>query len=73
MILKFTLNTLNMDIYDIALYVGYFLIVIGAVAAVLLPLIQSMGDPKSLLKTGLAIKRASQIKPFSKRPISTEP
>lgn len=44
-----------MDIYDIALYVGYFLIVIGAVAAVLLPLIQSMGDPKSLLKTGLAI------------------
>jgi len=44
-----------MDIYDITLNVGYFLIIIGIVAAVLLPLIQSIGDPRSLLKTGLAI------------------
>src|SRR5688572_16435601 len=44
-----------MDIYDITLYVGYFLILIGIVAAILLPLIQSMGNPRSLLKTGVAI------------------
>jgi hypothetical protein len=44
-----------MDIYDIALYVGYFLVIAGAILAVLLPLIHSLGDPKSLLKTGLAI------------------
>lgn len=44
-----------MDIYDITLNVGYFLIIIGIAAAILLPLIQSLGDPRSLLKTGLAI------------------
>lgn len=44
-----------MDIYDIALYVGYFLILIGIVAAILLPLIQSVGNPRGMLKTGLAI------------------
>lgn len=44
-----------MDIYDIALYVGYLLVIVGAVAAVLLPLIHSIGDPKSLLKTGLGL------------------
>lgn len=44
-----------MDIYDIALYVGYFLVVIGVIAAVVLPLIRSVGDPKSLLKTGISL------------------
>ena len=44
-----------MDTYDIELYVGYALVVISAVAAILLPLIKSLDDPKSLLKTGLAI------------------
>lgn len=44
-----------MDIYDIALYVGYLLIIIGVIAAVLLPLINSLGNPRSLLKTGIAI------------------
>lgn len=44
-----------MDIYDIALYVGYFLAIIGVVAAVLLPLVNSLGNPKSLVKTGIAV------------------
>ena len=44
-----------MDIYDIGLYVGYFLVVIGIVAAVLLPLINSLGNPKSLVKSGVAV------------------
>jgi len=44
-----------MDIYDIGLYIGYFLVVIGVVAGVLLPLINSLGNPKSLVKTGVAV------------------
>ncbi len=44
-----------MDIYDIALYVGYFLVIIGVVAAVLLPLVNSLGNPGSLMKSGIAV------------------
>jgi NADH:ubiquinone oxidoreductase subunit 6 (subunit J) len=44
-----------MDSFDIMLYVGYALVGIAAVVAVLLPLIKSLDDPKSLFKTGLAI------------------
>lgn len=44
-----------MDIYDIGLYVGYFLVIVGIIAALLLPLINSVGDPKSLVKTGLSV------------------
>jgi hypothetical protein len=44
-----------MDIYDIGLYVGYFLMIIGVIAAVLLPLINSLGNPKSLVKSGVAL------------------
>lgn len=44
-----------MDTYDIMLYVSYALVVIGAVIAILLPLIKSLDDPKSLLKTGLGV------------------
>ena len=40
-----------MDIYDIGLYAGYVLGIICAIAAVLLPLIQSLDDPKSLMRT----------------------
>ncbi|MDO1445230.1 hypothetical protein Q0590_03155 [Rhodocytophaga aerolata] len=38
---------------DIALYISYILIFLCAIAAVVLPLIQSAGDPKALLKSGL--------------------
>ena len=44
-----------MDIYDIALYGGYFLVIIGVIAAVLLPLVNSLGNPKSLVKSGIAV------------------
>jgi len=44
-----------MDSFDIMLYVSYALVVFAAVVAVLLPLIKSLDDPKSLMKTGLAI------------------
>lgn len=44
-----------MDIYDIALYVGYFLVIIGVIASVLLPLITALGNPKSLVRTGVAV------------------
>lgn len=44
-----------MDTYDIMLYGSYALVVIGAVFAILLPLIKSLDDPKSLLKTGLGV------------------
>lgn len=44
-----------MDAFDIFLYFAYTLVIIAAVAAILLPLISSMGNPKSLLKSGLGI------------------
>jgi len=44
-----------MDTTDIILYVGYTLVGLGAVLAILLPLIKSLDDPKSLLKTGLGV------------------
>lgn len=44
-----------MDTYDIMLYVSYALVVVGMVVSILLPLIKSLDDPKSLLKTGLGV------------------
>lgn len=44
-----------MDTIDIFLYVGYILIIIGAVLAILMPLIKSLDDPKGLVKSGIAI------------------
>lgn len=44
-----------MDTFDIMLYVSYALVGIGAVVSILLPLIKSLDDPKSLLKTGLGV------------------
>ncbi|WP_162343626.1 hypothetical protein [Cyclobacterium salsum] len=44
-----------MDTTDIFLYAGYLLVIVGAIVAILMPLIQSFGDPKSLLKTGLGV------------------
>lgn len=44
-----------MDTYDILLYVGYGLVLLGAITAILLPLIKSLDNPKSLMKTGLGI------------------
>lgn len=44
-----------MDTIDIALYGSYILVLIAAIAAVVLPLIQSLGDPASLVKSGIGV------------------
>lgn len=44
-----------MDTYDILLYGSYLLILIGAIVAVVMPLINSLDNPKSLLKTVVGI------------------
>lgn len=44
-----------MDTYDILLYGSYLLIILGAVVAILMPLIKSLDNPQSLLKTGIGI------------------
>jgi len=44
-----------MDTYDILLYGSYLLVIVGAAVAVLMPLIKSFDDPKSLLKTAAGI------------------
>lgn len=44
-----------MDSFDIFLYLAYTLVIFAFVAAVLLPLISAMGNPKSLLKSGLGV------------------
>lgn len=40
---------------DIGLFIGYILIVLCALAAIIMPLIQSFGDPKSLVKSGIGL------------------
>lgn len=44
-----------MDIIDIGLYASYVLIILCAVAAVVIPLVQSFGDPKSLIKSAIGL------------------
>ena len=44
-----------MDSFDILLYLGYALVIFVLVAAVLLPLINALGNPQSLLKSGMGV------------------
>jgi hypothetical protein len=44
-----------MDFVDIGLFASYLLVVLCALAAILIPLIQSLDDPKSLVKSGLGV------------------
>jgi uncharacterized membrane protein (DUF373 family) len=44
-----------MDSIDIFLYVADILVMVGVILAVVMPLIKSFDDPKSLLKTVVAI------------------
>lgn len=44
-----------MDTTDIMLYVSYALVILGAVVSIVLPLIKSLDNPKSLIKTGLGV------------------
>lgn len=43
------------NIIDILLYLAYALVIIAALGAIILPLIKSLDDPKSLLKAGIGI------------------
>lgn len=40
-----------MDIIDVGLIVSYILTVVGAVAAIVIPLVQAFSDPKALVKS----------------------
>lgn len=40
---------------DPALYITYVLIIVAAAASILLPLIQSLGNPKELAKAGVGV------------------
>jgi len=44
-----------MDSFDIFLYLGYALVIIATIAALFLPLISALGNPQSLLKSGLGV------------------
>ena len=44
-----------MDIIDVGLYASYLLIVLCAIAAIVIPLAQSFGDPQSLVKSGIGL------------------
>lgn len=44
-----------MDSIDIALYLAYTLTILAGVAAIAFPLISSVGDPKSLVKSGIGL------------------
>lgn len=44
-----------MDIIDIGIYASYLLIILCALAAIGMPLVQSFGDPKSLVKAGVGV------------------
>ena len=45
----------NSTFFDIALYIGYFLIAVAIIAAVVLPLIKAAGNPRSLITIGAGI------------------
>lgn len=44
-----------MNFIDIALYISYGLIIVAALGAIVLPLINSLDDPMSLLKTAAGL------------------
>jgi len=44
-----------MEIVDIMLYGAYLLVIVAALGAIVLPLINALSDPKSLLKSVLGI------------------
>jgi hypothetical protein len=44
-----------MDTIDIALYLSYALTILAGLAAIAFPLINSVGDPKTLTKSGIGL------------------
>ncbi len=45
----------NSTIFDIVLYIGYFLVAVAVVLAIVMPLIKAMSDPRSLITIGAGI------------------
>ncbi|MFD2203944.1 hypothetical protein [Shivajiella indica] len=44
-----------MDSIDIFIFIAEGLIIIGAILAIVMPLIKSLGNPSSLVKTGMGV------------------
>ncbi|UXP30857.1 hypothetical protein N6H18_10885 [Reichenbachiella agarivorans] len=44
-----------MDTIDVALYISYTLTILAALAAIIFPLINSISDPKSMVKAGAGL------------------
>ena len=44
-----------MDFVDIILYISYALTILAALAAIVFPIINSVGDPKSLVQSGIGL------------------
>lgn len=44
-----------MDFIDVALFISYAFTIIAALAAIIFPIINSVGDPKSLAKAGIGV------------------
>ena len=44
-----------MDLIDIGLYASYLLFVVCAITAVVLPIVQSMSNPQSLVKSAIGV------------------
>ena len=40
---------------DVALYISYIMVIVGAAGAIILPMINAAGDPKSLMKSGIGV------------------
>lgn len=44
-----------MDSIDIALYLSYGLTILAAIAAIVFPIVNSIGEPKTLIKSGIGL------------------
>ena len=45
----------NSTFFDIILYVGYFLIAVALIAAIVMPLVKSLSNPRSLISIGAGL------------------
>lgn len=44
-----------MDTFDIYIYISYALVIIAALAAIIMPLINALGNPRALLMSGIGV------------------
>lgn len=50
-----------MDLIDVSLSASYILIILCALSAIIIPLVQSFGDPQTLVKSGIGIVAVAVI------------